>query len=295
MELQDDLSETNEEFKDNMSQLSKESHEQLSARVNDWVNNSPASITTINQLAPEAPVVESNQELTVGTQPLHIAPTTTASNENAASSSRTFADVQNIVTSQTGRTTEPVLVSIATTELLTQPTNTFAGLHSQPLGLPGQTDLLAINSAAAGLILNIASILPHSWPSMSIASAPTIAPPQPNPINTLLVNRILPNLSTWSFPVANTSQQSIVTSVVPPPAIATSLPTIIPINNSVLSTAPVFPISSGGTVYYVQPTAVVSTTTSCNLPQTSTTFPSAIAPTFVPVSSFSLPQPSVNM
>ena len=186
-------------------------------------------------------------------------------------------------------------MSIATTELLTQPTNTFAGLHSQPLGLPGQTDLLAINSApAAGLILNIASILPHSWPSMSIASAPTIAPPQPNPINLLPVNRVLPNLSTWSFPVANTSQKSIVTSGVPPPAIATSLPTTIPINNSVFSTAPVFPISSGGTVYYVQPTAVVSTTTSCNLPQTSTTFPSATAPTFVPVSSFTLPQPSVN-
>ena len=294
LELQDDLSETNEEFKDKLSQLSKESHERLSARVNDWVNNSPASITITNQLAPEAPVVESNQEFTVGIHPLHIAPTTTASNENAASSSRTLANVQNIVTSQTGSTTEPVLVSIATTESLTQPTNTFAGLHGQPPGLPGQTDLLTTNSAAAGLILNNASILPHARPSMSIASAPTIAPPRPNPINTLPVNHVLPSLSAWSFPVASASQQSIVTSVVPPPAIATSLPTTIPTNNGVLSTAPVFPISSGGTVYYVQPTAVVSTTKSCSVPQTSITFPSATAPTFVPVSSFTLPQPSVN-
>ena len=294
LELQDDLSETNEEFKDKLSQLSKESHERLSARVNDWVNNSPASITTTNQLAPEAPVVESNQELTVGIHPLHIASTTTASNENAANSSRTLANVQNIVTSQTGRTTQPVLVSIATTEPLTQPTNTFAGLHGQPPGLPGQTDLLTTNSAAAGLILNNASILPHAWPSMSIASAPTIAPPRHNPINTLPVNHVLPNLSARSFPVASASQQSIVTSVVPPPAIATSLPTTIPTNNGVLSTAPVFPISSGGTVYYVQPTAVVSTTKSCKVPQTSTTNPSATAPTFVPVSSFTLPQPSVN-
>ena len=78
----------------------------------------------------------------------------------------------------------------------------------------------------------------------------------------------------------------------PPPA--TNLPTVIPSNNSVLSTAQVFPISNGGTVYYVQPTAVVTSITNCSVPQTSTTFPSVTDPPFVPASSFTLTQPSAN-
>ena len=109
---------------------------------------------------------------------------------------------------------------------------------------------------------------------------------------TLPVKFILPNLSAWTFPVANTSQQSTVASVVPP--LATSLPTVIPSNNSVLSTAQVFPISNGGTVYYVQPTVLVASTTICRVPQTSTTFPSVTAPPFGPASSFTLPQSSLN-
>ena len=74
----------------------------------------------------------------------------------------------------------------------------------------------------------------------------------------------------------------------------TILPTTIPANKSAISTAHVFPISSGGTVYYVQPSAVVTSTTSCSASQTSATFPNAIAPTFVPANLFTLPQPSVN-
>ena len=85
------------------------------------------------------------------------------------------------------------------------------------------------------------------------------------------MNHTLPNLSAWTFPVANTSQQSTDPSVVPHPA--TSLPTVIPSNNSVLSTAQVFQISNGGIVYYVQPTAVVTSTTNSSVPQNSTTFP----------------------
>ena len=68
LELQDDLSELNDGLNETLSQLSKDSHEQQSARVNDWVNNSPTLISATNQSAPEASVVESNQEQTVGTQ-----------------------------------------------------------------------------------------------------------------------------------------------------------------------------------------------------------------------------------
>ena len=128
----------------------------------------------------------------------------------------------------------------------------------------------------------------------SIVSAPTKAPPRQNPIVTLPVNHILPDLSAWSFPVTKTSQQSTVTSMAPPFAIATSLSTTIPTNTSVLSKAPFFPISRGGTVYYVHSTAVVTSTTNCRVPRTSTTFPSATAPTFVPTTSYTLAQISVD-
>ena len=291
LELQDDLSETNEEeFQETLSQLSKESHEHQSTRVNDWVKNSPTLTSTTNQRAPEAPVVGSNQEPTVVTQSLPTA--ASSSNENTVGSLPTFGTVQHTIPSQWEKITAQAPLSSTTTEPLNQPTNTFAGLPDQLPRFPGQTSLTATNSAAAGLLLNNTSILPHPWPSTSIASAPTIAPPRPNPIVTLPMNHVLPNLSAWSFPVVKTAQQSTVTSVVPLPT--ATLPTTTPVNNSALSTTPVFPISSGGTVFYVQPTAMVTSTASCSVPQTSTTFPSVTAPSFVPASSFTLPQPSVN-
>ena len=201
--------------------------------------------------------------------------------------------MQNSIPLQTENTTGTAPLSLTTTESLNHPTNTFAGLPGQLPRFRGQTSLTATNSAATGLFLNNASTLQHSRPSVSIASAPIIAQPRPNPIVTLPVNYILPNLSTWSFPVSKSFHQSAVTtSVVPSPA--TSLPTVIPSNNSVLSTAQVFPITNGGTVYYVQPIALVTSTTNCSVPQTVTTFPSVTAPPFVPASSFTLPQPSAN-
>ena len=291
LELQDDLSATNEEFQETLSLLSEESHEHQSTRVNNWVNNSPTLISATNQRAPEAPIVESNQEQIVGTQPLLLA--ASPSNENTTVSAPTFVTVQDNVPPQTENTTGTAPLSLTTTESLNHPTNTFAGLPGQLPRFPGQTSSTATNSAATALFLSNASTLQHPCPSVSIASAPTIAQPRPNPTVTLPVNHILPNLSAWSFPVSKFFQQSAVTtSVVPPPA--TSLPTVIPSNNSVLSTAQVFSITNRGTVYYVQPTAVVTSKTNCSVPQIVTTFPSVTSPPFVPASSFTLPQPSAN-
>ena len=74
LELQDDLSEVIAGgFNETLSQLSKDSHEQQSTRINDWVHNSPTLQSATNQRAPETPVVETNQEQTVGTQPLPLA------------------------------------------------------------------------------------------------------------------------------------------------------------------------------------------------------------------------------
>ena len=291
LELQDDLSATNEEFQETLSLLSEESLEHQSTRVNILVNNCPTLISATNQRAPEAPIVGSNQEQTVGTQPLPLA--ASPSNENTSVSAPTFVTVQNNVPPQTENTTGTGPLSLLPTVSLNHPNNTFASLPGQLPRFPGQTNLTATNSAATGLFLNNASTLQHPCPSVSITSAPTIARPPPNPIVTLPVNHILPNLSAWSFPDSKSFQQSAVTtSVVPPPA--TSLPTVIPSNNSVLSTAQVFPITNGGTVYNVQPTAVVTSTTNCSVPPTVKTFPSVTAPPFVPASSFTLPKPSVN-
>ena len=291
LELQDDLSATNEEFQETLSLLSEESHEHQSTRVNNWVDNSPTLISATNQRAPETPIVESNQEQTVGTQPLPLA--ASPSNENTSVSAPIFVTVQNNVPPQTENTTGTAPLSLTTTESLNHPNNTFASLPGQLPRFPGQTNLTATNSAATGLFSNNASTLQHPCPSVSITSAPTIAQPRPNSIVTLPVNHILPNLSAWSFPDSKSFQQSAVTtSVVPPPD--TSLPTVIPSNNSVLSTAQVFPITNGGTVYYVQPTAVITSTANCSVPQTVKTFPSVTAPRFVPASSFTLPQPPVN-
>ena len=150
-------------------------------------------ISATNQHAPEAPVVESNQEQTVGTQPLPLA--ASPSNENATVLAPTFVTVQNSVPPQTENTTGTAPLSLTTTEPLNHPTNTFAGLLGQLPRFPGQTSLTATNSAATGLFLNHASTLQHPCPSVSIASAPTIAHSRPNPRVRLPVNHVLPNLS----------------------------------------------------------------------------------------------------
>ena len=116
--------------------------------------------------------------------------------------------------SQREITTPQAPLSLATTAApLNRPIISIVGLSGQVL--PVQTGFIATNSAAAGLILNNGSILPHFWPSTSIESAPTIAQPQSNPIVTLSVNNVLPNLSAWSFPVVKTAIQPTVASVVP--------------------------------------------------------------------------------
>ena len=203
LKLHDDLSERNAGFSETLSQLSKDSHEQQSARVNDWVNNSLTLISATNQRAPEAPVIESNQEQTVTTQPLPLA---ASPSENATGSSPTIVTVQNDVPPQTENTTAPAPLSLTTTDSLNLPIYTFAGLPGQVPCFPGETSSTATSSAGAGLSLNNASILPQPCSSMKIASAPKTAQPRSNPIVTLPVNHILPNLSAWTFPIANTSQ-----------------------------------------------------------------------------------------
>ena len=115
--------------------LSEESHEHQSTRVNNWVNNSPTLMSATNQHAPEAPVVESNQEQTVGTQPLPLA--TPPSNEKATVSAPTFVTVQNNDPPQTENTTGTAPLSLTTTESLNHPTNTFAGIPGQLPRFPG--------------------------------------------------------------------------------------------------------------------------------------------------------------
>ena len=139
--------------------MCKESHGHQSTRVNNWFRNSPTLTSATIQRAPEAPVVQSNRELTVGTQLLPIA--ATASNGNAAGSSPMFAAVQNTFTFQWENTTARAPLSRAATEPLNRPINTIVGLHDQLQILPRQTCLIA-NKLAACLFLNNASISPHS-------------------------------------------------------------------------------------------------------------------------------------
>ena len=156
LELQHDLSETNEEFQETLSRLSKESHERHSTRINNWVNSLPTLTSATNQRASEATVVESDQEPTVGTQLLPIA--ASPSNKNAAGSSPTSATVQHTIMSQRESTTAQAHLSLATTEPLNRPVKTNNGLPGQLQVLSGQTGLTATNSAPAGLFLNNASI-----------------------------------------------------------------------------------------------------------------------------------------
>ena len=109
-----------------LSQLINESNEHQSARVNIWVNTPPTLITAFSQLALEASVVGTIQVLILGSQSLHLAHF--AANENTTGSPRTFASVQNNITSRMERTTALVCLSLATTESLNSLIKTFNSL-----------------------------------------------------------------------------------------------------------------------------------------------------------------------
>ena len=262
LELTEDLSETNEDFQETLSRLSGASAADETRRIKDWVDNSPNANEVVNL---------TEVVTTVAT----IAPSTTTST------------VSQTVAPPGGGPQPTVLAQDAIYTPAPATTNVPTGVQTLALGS---------SSAAVPTTPMIVVQPPQSTMSVTQANtvnAPVIAqpPPQPTPTLTMPTSHLLPNLASWTFPTRTVQPLTQVTTVLRPSQQTTA--TSIPTAHTPICTTPTIPITSGGTVYYVQPTTTGTPAIPIATAPTAATL-SPTAATFVPSTMPTLPYPSTS-
>ena len=106
------------------------------------------------------------------------------------------------------------------------------------------------------------------------------------------VSHILPNLSAWKFPTVTTSPPTQLRTPLQTSQPTISTTTTTSVGSTPVTTMPVLPVTHGGTVFYVPPSAVTVPTTFPTIVQPSSSFPSATAVPFIPSGSSAPLQPS---
>ena len=269
LELQDDLSEADEDLHETLSRLSGTSATNENQRINEWINNSP--VVTINNNQPEAVVstaiatsVATTTAVTTSLPPLGNADPITVI-PNGTNQALTAIGVPTTVFPVT--TISPTAVAQAVTSFIPPETT---------LPLPGPSTL-AISQQVP--IIQTTSTSSHAPQLLFI--------PRRMPTFTMPVHHILPDLSAWTFPNPTVNPTPIVTTVSPrtPP---TSVSTI-PIAPAPISNVHPIPVTSGGTVYFV-PQSTLSTPIAHTTQPTTSLSPTAA--TFVPTGTTPIPQPS---
>ena len=219
LELRDDLYDSQPNLEETLSQLSVSSKSDGTARVNNWVNNSPvvAEHTSTNAMSVTLPLQE-----------LAVLPATTT---NAIGNPVTgFANVHN--------STAPVALT----------SNNLPSMQLQNNIVPQQT------MAAARLPVNPPVT---STPTTNV-TAPPIAPTvvvQSQPLS-LPARHVLPSLSAWTFPTAT---NNVTTSAIPVTTsiqLTPTLPTVVPSTTGYPTSTPFIPVTAGGTVYYLSPSSL---------------------------------------
>ena len=271
LELQDDISETNEDLHETLSRLSSTSATNENQRINEWINNSP--VVTINNNQPQTVVsmgiatsIATTTAVTSSLPPLSNADPTTMTSDGT-NQAPTAVGVPTTVVPVT--TVGPIAVAQAVTSLIPpEPT----------VPVPGPS---------TSAILQQLPIL-QATSNSSHAPQPSFIPPR-MPTFTMPVNHILPNLSAWTFPNPTVNPTPIVTTVSPPTPL-TSV-TTIPVAQAPVSNVHPIPVTSGGTVYYVPPSTLSTPIAHTTQPTTSL---SPTAATFVPTGTTSVLQPSTT-
>ena len=221
--MTEDLSDSQSDFRDTVSQLAPSIKADDTVRVSEWFNNSPvvtaSDPTNTVILTPNAVIVN------------------TASQNSVNRRARTTNHPPSI----------PIVSPVAppaapTTNNMPLATGQRSTIYLQSTG-PVQVPQSATTSQGT----NAASV--NATTSATLASA-TLYPVS---ATTVPANHLLPNLSAWTF-----SAGPII-----PPASATPLttnhtviPTVFPVASVAPTTSPVIPVTAGGTVYYLNPTSL---------------------------------------
>ena len=227
------------------------------ARINDWVNNSPV----VTEPAPT-----NARSVTLPLPEQVVVPATT---------------VNSVVNPVTG---------IANVHTTTAP---VASTSNNPPEMQLQNDTVPQPTMAA---THLPVNSPVTSTATKNVTAPPIVPTvmvQSQPL-TVPASHVLPNLSAWTFPTATNNAPTSVIPVTTSIQLLPTLPTVVPITNGYPTSTLVIPVTAGGTVYYLSPSSLGTVTmpTSAPLPNISTVSPTAL--TFTSSPTIAPPQPSTS-
>ena len=257
LELRDDLSDSQLNLEETLSKLSVSSKADGTARINDWVKNSPVATE---------PAPTNARSVTLPLPEQVVPPATT---------------INSVVNPVTGiahvhTTTAPVASTSNNPPAMQLQNNTF------PQPTMAATHLLVNPPVTSTSTTNVTA--PPFVPTVMVQSQPLTVP----------ASHVLPNLSAWTFPTATDNAPTSVIPVTTSIQLLPTLPTVVPITIGYPTSTPVIPVTAGGTVYYLSSSSLATVTipTSARLSNISTVSPSALpfttSPTIAP------PQPSTS-
>ena len=272
LELQDDLSEANEDLHETLSRLSGTSAANENQRINEWINNS--TVVTINNTQPQAVV------------PIGIA-TSIATTTAVTSSLPPLGNADPTTMTPDGTNQAPTAVGVPTT-VVPVPTVGPNAVAQAVTSLTPTEPTVPVPGPSTSAISQQLPIL-QATSTFSHVPQPPLVPPR-MPTFTMPVNHLLPNLSAWTFPNPTINPTPIVTKASPqtPPTSVSTIPVAI----TPVSSVPSIPVTRGGAVYYV-PLTTLSNPTVYTTTQPTTTL-SPTAPTFVPAGTTLIQQPSTT-
>ena len=257
LELRDDLSDSQPNLEGTLSKLSVSSKADETARINDWVNNSPVvtepapmNARSVTLPQPEQVVlpdttINSVVNPVIGIVNVH----TKTAPVPSTSSNRPDMQLQN--------NTVPQPTMVATHLLVNPPVTSTATTNVTP---------------------------PPIVPTVTMPSQPLTVP----------ASHVSPNLSAWTFPTATYNAPTRVIPVSTSIQLTPTLPTVVPITTGYPTSTPVIPVTAGGTMYYLSPSSLATVTmpTTAPLPTISTVSPTALP--FTSSLTIAPPQPSTN-
>ena len=273
LELQDDLSEANEDLHETLSRLSGTSAANENQRISEWINNSP--VVTINNNQPQA-VVSIGIVTSIATT---TAVTSSLSPLGKADPTTMTTDGTNQAPTAVGAPTTVVPVTTVGPNAVAQAVTSF--IPPEPTVPVPRPSTSAISPQLP--ILQATSTFSHN------PQPPLVQPRMPT--FTMPVKHILPNLSAWTFPNPTINPTPIITTV--PPQVSPTNVSTIPVAVTSVSNVLSMPVTRGGTVYYVRPTTLSTPTVYTTTTQPTTTL-SPTAATFVPAGTTLIQQPSTT-
>ena len=273
LELREDLSDLHVDFHDTFSRLSAGETE----RIHEWINNSPNVVEKNIQPTSEAPVTSAPNE-TLNTNTLVPPPQTVENQAIAEAVITTTGATGGLILTASVPQTLPSTLPVPIALQIAPPTSSSTGVPAVSVPSP---NVPMTSSTTSTRIINTPNQTAPQQPSALF-----------NPTTSVPVSHILPNLSAWTFPTVTVNPPSQLRTPLQmsPPTITATTTTSVGITP--VTSMPVMPVTHGGTVFYVPPSAVTVPTPIPTIVPPSSSFPSATAAPFIPSGSITVLQPS---